>query len=152
MSFVGGSNTQKCALNMLSHGACVVEDTDLCPACKMFIFIPFSYKVNDVMPLFVSKPVISQNTQWLFCFVRVLLLLFSYYWFVRFFVLFLGSSVVCLFVCLFVFPTSITFSYKVNNGKTLFCAQTFYFPKHAMSVLFCLFCLFFGQNCNWYWI
>ncbi len=63
MSFVVGSNNQKCALNMLSHGACVVEDTDLCPACKMFIFIPFSYKVNDVMPLFVSKPVISQNTQ-----------------------------------------------------------------------------------------
>ncbi len=69
MSFVVGSNNQKCALNMLSHGACVVEDTDLYPACKMFIFIPFSYKVNDVMPLFVSKPFISQNTQWLVCFV-----------------------------------------------------------------------------------
>ncbi len=38
MSFVVGSNNQKCAPNMLSRGARVVEDADLYPACKMFQF------------------------------------------------------------------------------------------------------------------
>ncbi len=70
----------------------------------------------------------------LFCFVRVLLLLFSYYWFVRFFCFVFGEFC-CLFVCLFVFPTSITFSYKVGDGKALFVHKPFISPN--MQCLFC---------------
>ncbi len=167
------------------------------------ISFTFSYKVTDVMPLFVSKPFIFQKMQWLFCcflfcFVVVFCSVFFVLWFFFCcFVFFWGGGGGCLFVfsnfihlllqrqwhflffvqtfyfpkhavtffsffflffwfvifgvfwgfsvCLvgwLVFPISFTFSYNVNDVsdvKPLFCVQTFYFPKHTMTVLF-LFC------------
>ncbi len=120
------------------------------------ISFTFSYKVTDVMPLFVSKPFISQKMQWLFCcfcFVGVFCSVFLFCDFVLFclfcffFFFFLGGGGI-FFNFFFKFHSpSLTTSMTWCLFYFYFFVKTFYFPKHAVTFFFFFFVSFFSVFC-----
>ncbi len=121
------------------------------------ISFTFSYKVTDVMPLFVSKPFIFQKMQWLFCcflfcFVVVFCSVFFVLWF--FFCCFVffwgggGWGVVCCFFSTFIHlllqrPWHFLFFVQTFISQT--CSYFFFFSVFLFCDFWCVlgvFCLF----------